>query len=339
MLYTRWVESVLQALRRLERPGNMGVGFGAIAEELGFPTPTDNDYRSVGAAGHAVWTALEDLGAMGLVEVVNFQHGNKTTALGRDAADGALADIKASFFDLHLSDGARQFLARIHEASVYQPEVLADYGFVATSKPWQEAGLTHEDPHSDGLARFQLLGDLEAKGLVQAESHVMGNEAYRPTYKAAVVLTEEDPRNRASAAGLIDWSEPSPPAFDAINARLTDVKTRLAGARADDDFSDIGNRCRDIAADLIDVACALANVETAKGTSRQDADRRLGEYMAIRAPGEPNQELRQFLRATLALASARTHSARTGVAAAIGSAQGLIALIRTIEAVERSAAT
>ncbi len=44
---------------------------------------------------------------------------------------------------------------------------------------------------------------------------------------------------------------------------------------------------------------------------------------------------RVFLRSALGLANARTHSASTGRAAAFAAAQGLLAFVRTLEAIER----
>jgi hypothetical protein len=70
--------------------------------------------------------------------------------------------------------------------------------------------------------------------------------------------------------------------------------------------------------------------------SPQDAEKRLALYLAVRARGQEYKELRKFLRASLALANARTHSARTGRAAAVASAQGLISFVRALQAIERS---
>jgi hypothetical protein len=132
-------------------------------------------------------------------------------------------------------------------------------------------------------------------------------------------------RHTASAKSAIDWPE---------------LKVRLAAAHTDDDLSDVGRRCRDIAADAVDVVFRPAMVVPAgaKAPSRQDAEERLQLYLKARAPGDDFEELRAFLRASLKLASARTHSARTGRAAAVASAQGLISFIRALEAIERSPA-
>lgn len=140
---------------------------------------------------------------------------------------------------------------------------------------------------------------------------------------------------QAGSAGLVDWSVPIL-GFDAIEERLGELKLRLAGATTDDDFSDIGRRCRDIAADAVDVVFRPEMVTTGvDAPSRQDAARRLDIYLDARAGGSQFSELRAFLRAALKLANARTHSARTGSAAAVASAQGLLSFVRSLEAIER----
>ena len=55
-----------------------------------------------------------------------------------------------------------------------------------------------------------------------------------------------------------------------------------------------------------------------------------------RLPGEDNEEYRKFLRAAWALAGARVHSDRTGRASAIAAAQGTLAFLRAVQAIQRS---
>ncbi len=99
---------------------------------------------------------------------------------------------------------------------------------------------------------------------------------------------------------------------------------------------DIGLRCRDIAADAMDVVFRPEMVSAGeRAPSRQDAEERLRLYLGARAGGKSNEAMRAFLRATLKLAHARAHSARTGRATAVAAAQGLLSFVRALEAIER----
>jgi hypothetical protein len=58
----------------------------------------------------------------------------------------------------------------------------------------------------------------------------------------------------------------------------------------------------------------------------------LSLYLRNRIPGRGYEELRRFLRSSLSLANARTHSSQSGVVGAFGAAQGLLGFIRVLEA-------
>ena len=217
-------------------------------------------------------------------------------------------------------------------------DLWADLAFVDADAIYREVGLESADGYATVVQRVTFLGDLERKGLVRPESRALGvPNRFRPTYLAAVLLTEPDVRDRALEAGLIDWSVPTP-GFEPIEERLAELKLRLAGARSDDDLSDIGRRCRDLAADAVDIVFRTEMVPPGGALpSRQDAVRRPELYLDTRVGGGRFVELRSFLRGALKLANARTHSARTGRASAVASAQGLLSFVRALEAIERSA--
>jgi hypothetical protein len=155
-----------------------------------------------------------------------------------------------------------------------------------------------------------FLGDLARKGLIRAGSGVIGNTAYRPTFVAAALLTEEDPRAGGRWAGIIDWSIPTP-GFEQIEGRLADLKQALAAAVSDDDLSDIGRRCREMPADAIDVVFRPEMVPEGVATpSRQDAEERLWLYLAARAPGAEHKELRSAAEKSNQAVSSRPTSSR-----------------------------
>ncbi len=185
--------------------------------------------------------------------------------------------------------------------------------------------------------RFQFYGDLERKGLARAEHHTMGSpNTYRPTYLAAVLVSEGDPRHGGARAGLIDWTVPTP-GFEAIEESLADLKVKLDGAVTDADLSDVGLRCRRLLVDVMKVVYRLEMVP--QGTtppSSQDADEMLGHYVAARLPGKDHEGYRKFLRGAWALASARVHADRTGRASAVAAAQGTVSFLRAVQAIERT---
>ena len=185
--------------------------------------------------------------------------------------------------------------------------------------------------------RLDLLNDLDRNGLIRRESSVIGNKNFRPTFPAAVLLTEEDSRFRGREAGIIDWSIPTS-GFEEIEGRLADPKLALAATRTEEQLKDIGRRCRDLPADAIAVVFRSEMVPSGQETpSPKDAKRRLDLYLAARAPGSSLEDLRTFLRASLALSNDRTHSSGTGHAGATISAQGVISFVRALQAVERQA--
>ncbi len=284
-------------------------------------------------------TAMYDLDQPGLVEFQNVGHGNSLTPEGRDAVEHGFDPILEELFGISLSEAERTFLARLQDRARVDGPNWADLTFVDAAESYAEAGLTTGDSYANVIRQMTFLGDLERKGLIRPESRVMGNTAYRPTYAAVAILSEDDPRFRGRRAGIIDWSVPTP-GFEAIEDRLADLKLALAAAVSDDDLSDIGRRCREIPADAIHVVFRPEMVPTGtQAPSPQDAERRLQLYLAARAPGDDYEAYRKFLKSSLALANARTHSARTGRAAGVAAAQGLVSFVRALQALERTTKT
>ena len=157
---------------------------------------------------------------------------------------------------------------------------------------------------------------------------------HRPTYRAAVILTENDTRNGAGKAGLVDWSVPTP-GFEPIEERLAELKVRLTAAASKDDLEDVGRRCREPARDVMTIVFRSAMVPAGeKDTSPSDPKDQLRHYLSARLPGDDNEGFRSFLKSALALANATAHSGSR--ARAIAAAQATISLVRATEAIARS---
>lgn len=337
MKYTTWVDDVFHALERASSSGWGGVGLSAVGSEIGIDGLTYEAFTKREGMPAALMTAMTDLEAIGLVEFVNVSHGNKLTPHGRDVAAAGIRSLWPEIAAFQVSDMERAFLARLYKASLVGDERYADFAFADAEEIYLDLGLESADSYKTGMQRMTFLGDLERKTLVKREDWTIGSpDNYRPTYLAAVLIAEPDARDRAFDAGLIDWSQPTP-GFEVIEERLAGLKVRLAGARSEDDLSDVGRRSRDIAVDVLDVVFRPEMVpDGVEAPSRQDAKGRLTYYLAARAGGRENEELRAFLKAALGLANARTHSSRTGHAGAVASAQGLLSFVRAIEAIERT---
>lgn len=337
MRYTTWVADVFAALGRVATSRFSGVGLVALGQEIGFDGLTADDFGRDDGVARALLTAMYDLAAIGLVEVGNVGTGNRISDGGRDvAAAGGLTSLWPEIAGIAMTANDRAFLARLYEASAVSGDGWADLRYADADPIYRDLGLEAADDYETRIERATFLGDLERKGLVRLGSPAIdAPNHYRPTYPGAVLVAEADARDRGLDAGLLDWSVPTP-GFEAIADRLAELKVRLANARSDGDLSDIGLRCRDIAADAMDVVFRPEMVPAGeRAPSRQDAEERLRFYLRARASGKSNEAMRAFLRATLKLAQARAHSARTGRAAAVASAQGLLSFVRALEAIER----
>ena len=338
MKYATWVAQVFHALERATASVYGGVGLAAVAREVGAGELTSDDFAKREGFPRALMTAMDDLEKIGLVKFVNVAHGNQLTPEGRDVAATGLKSLWPAIAGIPVTPVQRSFLSRLYEASLISAEGCADLQFADADPIYRDLGLEAAESYPTTIQRLTFLGDLERKNLIRPESRALGSaNNYRPTYAAAVLVSEPDARDRGMEAGLIDWSVPTP-GFEAIEERLAELKVRLADARSDDDLSDIGRRCRDIAADAMDAVFRAEMVPVGEeAPSRQDANARLRLYLATRPGGDGFDELRAFLKAALRLANARTHSARTGHAAAVSAAQGLLSFVRALEAIERSA--
>lgn len=337
MRYVPWVSKVFHAVDKANR-GSLGGGAGlaAIGAVLGVGGLTTDDFVAREGPAGALMTAMYDLEEIGLVEFKNVAHGNVLTPSGRDGRDAGLPSAWPQIFDIPASEAERTFLARLYAASALESDGWADLRFVDADPIYADCGFPTAE-YANTIARLQFFGDLDRKDLIKREPVGMGSpNSCRPTYLAAVVVTEADPRHGGVRAGLIDWAIPTP-GFEVIEEALTDLKVKLDSAISDADLSDIGLRCRRL---LVDVMQAVYRSEMVpKGTkapSPQDADEMLGYYLKARLPGKSSAAYRQFIRGAWALAGARVHSDRTGRRSAVAAAQGVLSFVRAIQAIERT---
>jgi hypothetical protein len=335
--YVTWVGKVFHALGEASR-GTMGAGVSlrVVGEALGLGSLTDSDYTAGEGPGKALMTAMIDLDQAGVVDFKNVSHGNALTSGGRDLLDAGLASAWDDIFGIAVSADDRTFLAGLYRASAEDADDWADLRFVDADPIYAGVGFPTGD-YADTIARIEFYGDLERKRLIRPESRALGSvNMYRPTYLAAVLVTEADTRNSGARAGLIDWSIPTA-GFDVIEERLAALKVNLEGAATDDDLSGVGLRCRDLLIDVMKVVYRPDMLsKDGKGSSPKDAEEMFAVYLTARLPGKDHEAFRLFLRGTWALASARVHSGRGGRPSAVAAAQATLSFIRTVQALERA---
>ena len=262
------------------------------------------------------------------MENISVHHGNVLTPAGRDVAALGFEELRDAATEVPLSDDERTFLAKLHLASAVEGEGWADLVAVDAAPIWAE--LWQGEEYEGKMKAWTTLGDLKDKGLV-----FYRHMSCRPTYVAAIVLAEPDPRFGGARAGLIDWSVPTP-GWEAIENRISELKVRLAASVTEDDQQDIGRRCRNLAADALGVVFRPSMVPVGqKRPSPQDANRLLPLYLEARAQGAELKELRKFLRASLEMANAGTHSGHVARASAIATAQGMLGFVRALQALDR----
>jgi hypothetical protein len=336
MRYVQWVGKVFHAVGDTTR-GTLGAGVGlpVIGAALGFDGLKDKDFVGEAGPGWALMTAMYDLDKIGFVDFQNVGYGNALTAEGRDLLEAGLISVWPEIFDIPASAAERTFLARLLAASAEDGNGWAGLRFVDADPIYVESGLPVGE-YADTIARHEFYRDLERKRLVRPESGASSANVYRPTYLSAVLASEADPRHGGAHAGLIDWSVPTP-GFEAVEATLADLKAKLDAAVTDADLSDVGLRCRRLLVDVMKVVYRPEMVPAGtKPPSPEHADGMLGVYLAARLPGEDHEEYRKFLKGAWALAGARVHSDRTGRASAVAAAQGTLAFLRAVQAIERA---
>jgi hypothetical protein len=185
--YTTWTAMVFDAFARCAGISDGMVGLPAVAAELGFGGLTWDDFARHEGMPEALVRAMSDLDRLSLVTFENIDYGNKLTPIGRYAVnDGGLASIWPELAKIHLSARETTLLSKLYEASTLDGPGWADLQIVDADAVAGLVGLDAGDS-ADLLAHRTFLGDLELRGLVEPGPDP---NLYRPTYVAAVLLTE-----------------------------------------------------------------------------------------------------------------------------------------------------
>lgn len=172
-----------------------GVGLAEVGHQLGVDGLTWDDFVKREGLPRALMTAMDDLKAIGLVEFVNVSHGNKLTPEGRDVAAAGLASVWPEIADIPTTEAERAFLAQLYEGSLIGEDRWADLRYADADPIYRDLGLEGDDGYATTIQRLTFLGDLERKRLVTPESRTIGSpNHYRPTYLAAVLVSEPDVR-------------------------------------------------------------------------------------------------------------------------------------------------
>jgi hypothetical protein len=134
-------------------------------------------------------------------------------------------------------------------------------------------------------------------------------------------------------AGVTDWSTP-PPGWGGVEARLAELRARLAIATTKDDWQDVGRRCREIMIDAANVVFRPDDLTPGgEVPGASDAKARLDAYISARAQ-DLAPDLRPLVVGTLRLANALTHHPRMGRLEAVTCSQAVVLMVRTLQEID-----
>lgn len=211
MKYTTWTALVFEALAGIVSDPYGGVGLPTVAAALGFDGLIWDDFVKGEGLPHALMSAMYDLEQLSLVHFENVGHGNVLTSFGRDVADAGIASIWPEFARVHVSAREASLLTGLYEASAVEEEGWADLLLVDAGEAAPLGGLDGGDDYADRIARMTLLTDMERKGLLAPGPAYGGGSMFeRPTYLAAVLLSENVEWVLSHSVGSSDTSSPAP---------------------------------------------------------------------------------------------------------------------------------
>jgi hypothetical protein len=142
-------------------------------------------------------------------------------------------------------------------------------------------------------------------------------------------------RRRADSEPLDDAGT-NASGWDAIDARIDELRREIDRAGTLDDIQDVGRRSREIANAAAKVVFQPEMVPAGQAApGPDDAKRQLDLYLAARHSGGSHDEFRAFIRKLFALAHAVTHESEESQLAAFAAAQGAISLVRILKQAQR----
>lgn len=186
--YVDWVEKVAVAFARMEKD-HAQVSLGALQAEIGVPPPPEQDERYVEGA---VWTAIQDLDAITVVNALNVHQILETENTRKLRAGTALSTVWPSFFETFLEDEQREYLNALVHIAEEQHEDIADVQWTTATQVFKALGWSTSEraDHSRALAIVNILSEA---GMVRTQLTTGSIDAVRavPTYRGVVFATQQ----------------------------------------------------------------------------------------------------------------------------------------------------
>lgn len=186
--YVEWVEKVALAFARMPKE-HAQVSLGALQAEIGVPPPPGQDERYVEGA---VWTAIQDLDAITVVNALNVHQILETENTRKLRHGVALSTIWPSFFTTFLEEEQSEFLGALVRIAQDQYEGIADVRWATATEVFAALGWSTSEraDRSRALAIVNILSDA---GMVRTRLTTGSIDAVRaiPTYRGVVFATEQ----------------------------------------------------------------------------------------------------------------------------------------------------
>jgi hypothetical protein len=175
MNYGDFVEQVARAHARIATGNDRLVGLREVLVELALPDEAEN----------AVWTALKDLEALGIVEIDSV-HWVKPTQATRAIRSGAsLRELWPKIVGEFLDEEQASFLAALVELAHRPGGQFADVEWTSVDDVYDRLGWDKAD--HEPYALTESLSDL---GAIRRDARMGGYIAVHPTYRGLVRITE-----------------------------------------------------------------------------------------------------------------------------------------------------
>lgn len=188
MNYVEWVEKVALTFARMAKSHDQ-VTLRALQAELGVDAPPGEDERYVEGA---VWTAIEDLDAITVVNAVSLHQILETENTRKLRAGAALSTVWPSFFTTFLEGEQSEFLNALVQIAEDSHEHLADVRWATATEVFEALGWSTTERTDIGRAHA-IVNILDDAGLVRkrlAMGSLAGARA-RPTYRGVVFATQQ----------------------------------------------------------------------------------------------------------------------------------------------------
>lgn len=188
MNYVEWVEKVALAFARMSKDRGQAT-LRALQAEIGVDPPPGEDERYVEGA---VWTAIEDLDAIPVVNALSHLQILETENTRKLRAGAALATVWPSFFQTFLEPEQSEFLSALVRVAGDQHEHVADVRWATATEVFETLGwpTIERADHSRALSIVNILAEAR---LVKTRITMGSIDSVRcrPTYKGVVLATQQ----------------------------------------------------------------------------------------------------------------------------------------------------